>query len=246
MNQLIQFKDVMDFLKKYILLILSSALLGGAIAFAVSSTLISKQYQSNVQILVNQKPADQDTVQINEIQTNVSMINTYVDILFGDRVLSDVSEKMDEAYSMDELRYALTYAHNTNSQAFTITSMLGNPEDAQDVLTHLVASFDTAIRDIYQVPEEENYVNVISQPTYNPQPTSPNVPIITLIGLLFGAMIGLALSLIREISDNKITSHADMERTGMVQLGTIREISRRDLKDTRMNNRTVVKEREAH
>ncbi len=242
MNQFIQFKDVIKFLKKYILLILSSALLGGVIAFMISNTLISKQYQSNVQILVNQRTPEQETVQISEIQTNVSMINTYVDILFGDRLLSDVAEKMDNKYTVGELRYALTYDHNTNSQAFTITSTLGDPNDAQDVLSHLVDAFDSAIRDIYQVPEDENYVNVISQPTYNPHPTSPNVPIITFIGVLFGAMIGLAIGLIREVSDNKITSHEDLEQTGMIQLGIVREISRHDMRNTRMNNRNIVNE----
>lgn len=241
MEQFIQFEDIINFIKKYFLLILSVTILLGGSAYALSEYVLDKEYRSQAQLLINQSSGESQEANYLDIQTNVSMINTLVDIMFGDKVLQQVSDQMDNRYSVGELEYALNYSHNFNSQVFTVESTLPEPEDAQTSLALLIEAFDTTFNDIYELPEEQSSMSVISQPDLNENPTSPNIPVNIIIGTLIGFFIGLILSLSREISDDKIRDEAFFERMGLVKLGQIRELSGRELKDTRLTNKNVKK-----
>lgn len=72
-------------------------------------------YQSNTQILINQTEENEATIQSQNVQANIDLINTYNVIIKSPRILDEVNKELNNEYSEKELVNAIQVSSASNS-----------------------------------------------------------------------------------------------------------------------------------
>ena len=92
MEETISLKELLETLKKRLLLIVSITLIAAIVSGVVSYFFLTPIYQASTQILVNQKKSEQSLYSTSEVQTNLQLINTYNVIITSPAILDIVSK----------------------------------------------------------------------------------------------------------------------------------------------------------
>lgn len=96
MEEVIDLKEVLEVLKKNIGMILSLAVTFALIAGLISLFLIKPTYQSESQVIVNQKGKEADVYNNpGEVQTNLQLINTYSQMVNSKVIRQQVVDNLD-------------------------------------------------------------------------------------------------------------------------------------------------------
>lgn len=227
--------------RKYIVLVLITAVVGAVVVGLGVNTFVAKEYQSEAQLLVNQRSAQED-VQVGDIQTNVMLVNTYQDILLAQSVLVDVNERLGNHFSVDELRDSISVNQLDNSQTFFVTSTMNSPTDAQNVVSTLVDVFIEVVEEVYE--GELSGIYLLSPATYSESPVSPSIPRFAFIGFIVGAFLGVIYALIRELSDTTVKDDEIFIRAGLNKLGEVYELNTREVNRARKKMGTNNKKSE--
>ena len=231
MEQEISIIDLWNLFRKYFVRIIGMTVIGAALAIVFMMLFVDRQYESEAQLLVNQSNNTESAIQYNEIQTNVSLVQTYSDIITGNAVLESVNEQLGDVFTLGELNAAIRVEQSPNSQAFFIRATMESPTDAQNVVNTVVSEFESELRAIYG--DDVSSVYVMSSASYNPNPTSPSIIMYALIGGMLGFIIMLGIALIKELMDTRVKSVDDLTNMGLIRLAEINELTPKQVKDNR-------------
>lgn len=233
--------DLWLLFKKYFIRILNMTIIGATLAAIVVMFFVEPQYSSQAQLIVNQRSSQDTSIQYNEVQTNVTLVSTYRDIILGDGVLTEVNNSLDGKFTVPQLRNALSVEQSTDSQAFNISATMDTPGDAQNIVNSVITEFEKTLINIYGNDVSNLYV--VSSATFNPSPVSPNVLKVTIIGGLIGAMIMVTIALVIELLDSRVKSSDDIIDLQMVKLGEIFELTEDQKEHSRVQSTVSTKSR---
>ena len=205
------------------------SLAGMLLAALYTFFLVTPSYQSTSKIVVNQTQNAEQAITNTDIQTNLSLINTYQGIIKEPIVLQDVISSTQSDLTLEELGEKLTVQTETNSLVFGITITDDNPYEAADLANATAISFEEKIGDILDV----NSVTILSQAVVNPNPISPNIPMNLVLGLLVGMMIGVGLAFLTEFMDKTVKDEKFIEELGWSNLGSVMQMTDKELVATR-------------
>ncbi|MCY7731085.1 Wzz/FepE/Etk N-terminal domain-containing protein [Aerococcus urinaeequi] len=233
--------DLWQLFKKYFVRILNMGIIGATLAAIVVMFFVEPQYSSQAQLIVNQRNSQDTSIQYNEVQTNVTLVSTYRDIILGDGVLNEVNNSLDGKFTIPQLRNALSVEQSTDSQAFNISATMDTPGDAQNIVNSAITEFEKTLISIYG--DDVSNLYVVSSASFNPKPVSPNVILYTVIGGFVGAMIMVAIALVIELLDSRVKSSDDLIDLQMVKLGEISELSENQKEHCRVQSTVSTKSR---
>lgn len=231
MEQEISLLDLWKLFRKYFVRIAGMTLIGAALAVVFMILFVDRQYESDAQLLVNQSHSQDSGVQYNEIQTNVSLVNTYRDMIRGNAILEEVNDNLGNVFTIKELREAITVEQSPNSQAFYITAIMASPTDAQNVVNTTVDVFRNTIIDVYN--EDVSSIYVMSSASYNPNAVSPSIVMYALIGGMLGFVLMVGIALVMELMDTRVKSADDLTSMGLTRLAEINELTVKQVKQNR-------------
>lgn len=232
MEKEISLKDLYQIVKKHFLTIMIAIVLGIIVSVFVMMFFITPKYNSEAQLLVNQQgDTTQTSIQNNEIQANIQLINTYSDIITGHSILTQVNKNLGSNYPVKTLSDAIKVGQSTNSQAFNLTVTMETPEEAQLVLNEIINIFEATVREVYDVAS----ILVLSPATYNPNKVSPKLTMFILIGAIMGLAISLLIVTILELMDTTIKEDEFLVQLGLINLGYVYELTNKELKQTRLS-----------
>lgn len=236
MQEEISLKELYQIAKKHIFTLLSATLAGVLVSVLFMMFFVTPQYSSQAQLLVNQQQGTETAtaIQYNEIQSNIQLINTYRDIITGHSVLSQVSENLGGSYTPGELRGAISVTQPQNSQAFYITATMETAEEAQAVVSQVVSTFESTVREVYG--EEKTSIFVLSPASFNPNKVSPSLVMYALIGAVIGLALSVVAILVIELMDTTIKDNDFLAQQGLINLGQIYELSAKELKGSRLGS----------
>ncbi len=221
MNEKIGFIELISLVRKNWLLILLMGILGFALSYYVTTYLIAPEYQAKTQLLVNRPNAEDANMDLNDIQSNIQIINTYRDILTDPIVMDQVLAQLDEPLTEAELDEKINIVIQEDSQIFKIEVIDESPERAAKIANLIASTFQENVGSILHV---EN-VAILSAAKVNTTPISPRVNFNLLIGTAIGLIIGIGISLIKGMMDTKIHDEQVItEKLGWIPLGTISEM----------------------
>lgn len=230
MQQEISVKEVVGLAKKYFLGAVIMMILGAAVSIIGMNMFVAPKYQSESQLLVNQQNQQNDkAMNYSEIQSNVYLINTYKDIITGQQLLSEVSERIGGAYSVGQIRGSINVSQSNNSQVFSVKVTLDNPENAQTVLSEIIRLFEQKLPQIFQT--NVNSIYVVQPATLNATPVSPKLTTFAAIGLVVGLLLVVGYAFLNEVTDNTVKNDEFLQALGVTKLGAISRISVRDAKE---------------
>lgn len=236
MEETISLKEIFEVLKKRVVLIISLIIGAAIISAFISFFILTPNYESSTQFIVNQKQQD-PTVQynVNDVRLNVELINTYNEIIKSPRILNQVVEELELPFSVAILQNKIRVASPDSSQVVTVTATDPNPELATQISNTIIEVFQEEIPALMNVDN----VQVLSPAVTanDPIPVSPNKSLNVAIAMVLGAMIGIGLAFLLEYLDNTIKSEEDIEKRLQVPiLGIISHIDDEDIEPRSMGN----------
>lgn len=235
MQEELSLLELFKVLKKHIFMILISMILGAGLSSAFMIFFVDEIYKSEAQLIVNQNSnIDKEVaaVQYNDLQTSISLINTYSDIIKSQSLLQGVSNSLNNEISVPALRQNLTVEQSPDSQSFMIKANLGSPDLAQRVVATVTEKFIDVLPKIYQ--DNTTNVYVLSDASYNSDRVSPSLFRYIVIGAILGLLLSLIMVFIREINDNTIRNEDFLMSIGLVNLGEVNRLSKDERKHARL------------
>jgi capsular polysaccharide biosynthesis protein len=219
--------ELFDILKKHFKLIVITTLATTIIAVIYTFFLVTPTYQSSTEMIVTQSTdSTSQNISQSDINTSISLINTYEDIIRNDVILDPVIEDLELDMTTAELRENISVQINADSQVFSIQAQSENPYEASEIANTTANMFQ---EEIYEIMDVDN-VTVISEAVPNVNPASPNNILNIIIGVLLGGMLGIGLVFLRELTDNTVKTEEFIEEaTGWTSLGHINQFSKQDL-----------------
>lgn len=237
MEETISLQEIFQIIKKRMTLILSFIVGAVLIAAIVSFFMITPTYEASTKFLVNQGQQDPAaSYNVNDIRTNVELINTYKNIIESTAISGEVVEELDLPYTPDKLVNNIQVASEQNSQVVTVTVSDTDPAQAVKIANTTVTIFQKKLPDIMNVDN----VNILTEAELpeNPKPVSPKPLLNIAIAFVLGGMIGIGLAFLLEYLDNTIRTQQDVEQyLELPVLGAISEITDRDVRHIQRVNR---------
>ncbi|WJE15275.1 Wzz/FepE/Etk N-terminal domain-containing protein [Halobacillus sp. ACCC02827] len=230
MEETISLKEIFEVLKKRMWLILGLAAGAAVISALITIFLITPTYEASSQFIVNQSQSQNQNaaVDINEIRSNVELINTYNVVIKSPAILDEVADELGLSMTASQLAGKLQVSSAEQSQVVNVTVTDESAQRAADIANTTVSVFKEQIP---QLMSADN-VKVLSTADVgtNPSPVSPNNTLNIAIALVVGLMIGVGLAFLLEYLDNTIKTEEDIEDyLGMPVLGVVSTISDNDM-----------------
>lgn len=214
-------------LKKNIVMIISLALIGIIVSSVYTLFIVSPQYSSTTQLLVNQKTSEGSSIETTDITKNLQMISTYTELIKGPAILNDVKANLDTDLSTKQLGDKINITSPEGALVFLVTVTDADPYQASEIANETAVTFQNKIGSIMNSIDN---VAITYPAVPNLTPISPNVPLNLIIGLITGAMVGIGISFVRDFMDKTIKNSATVyELVEWGNLGEIHEITEEDL-----------------
>ncbi|MBN8210253.1 capsular biosynthesis protein [Bacillus sp. NTK071] len=220
MEETISLKEIFEVLKKRLILILLITLLATATSGVVSYFFLTPIYETSTQILVNQNKSSENTIDQNQINTDVALINTYSVLIKSPKILDEVKNELDLELSTGAIESKITVSNAQNSQVVLISVKDPDPELAVDIANTTTSVFEKQVKALYNTDN----VSILSKAGFEgtPSPVNPNPVLNMAIALVVGLMVGVGLAFLLEYLDNTIKNEEDIENVlGLPVLGTI-------------------------
>ena len=207
--------DLIELFKKMVkhlpLIILLSIIVGAA-SFAASKFLITPKYDSNATMIVSSSKQNTDpnnpqaAVELSQINANKALISTYSEIVkskgIADRVIVNLGLDMD--YEVFSKKVSIEPVKDTQIISVKVVDTI--PERAQDIANETANIFKSSIGDIMNVDN----VQILDGASLPEEPSSPNIARNTAIGIMLGFILGIAIVMIKELTDTRIKSSEDI------------------------------------
>ncbi|MDR7073330.1 YveK family protein [Fictibacillus barbaricus] len=227
MEETISLKDIAVTLRKRLRLIVLITAIAAAVSGIISYFVLTPVYQASTQLLVNQKTSEQPALDVNQVRTNVEMINTYSVIIKSPTILNQVIEDLNLNQSVEQLNGAITVNSEQNAQVFNLTVENEDPAKAVNIANAIAETFSDKIPEIMNVDN----VKILSHAVFkeNPTPVNPKPILNIAIALVVGLMVGVGLAFLLEYLDNTIKTEEDIQTILQLPvLGVIPKISTED------------------
>ena len=210
MEETISLRELFQTLRKRAWLIIAMTVIATMISGIVSYFVLTPIYQASTQLLVNQAKSEQPIYNINEIQTNLQLINTYNVIMKSLAILDIVKEELDLNMSIEELNEKINVTSEKDSQVVNVTVEDPDPHMAADIANTVASVFQ---REIVKIMNVDN-VNILAKAEVKeqPVPVKPKPLLNMAIAFVVGMMTGVGLAFLLEYLDNTIKNEQDVEK----------------------------------
>ncbi|UBH23091.1 capsule biosynthesis protein CapA [Macrococcus armenti] len=205
MEEVIDISKLLNLLKRNWKFIVSLSLLGALIAAAVSFFLIKPTYSASTQILVNSKE-DKTQFELQANQTDLQLINTYNEIIKSPVILDKVAKNLNVN---NDLASKISVSNATQSKVITISANAKNYSDAAKIVNETAHVFS---KEVGKIMKTDN-VTVLTKADENlkASPVKPKPLLNTIIGLILGLIISLALIIINNLLDKRVKTENDVQ-----------------------------------
>lgn len=227
----ITFIDIYRILKNNISTILISTLVGLVLAALVTFLVMEPKYSATTDLVVNDSQNTEEQLTQSTLQTNLTLLNTYQSIIEKPIILDQAIADTGTDLTIADLQEMVTVSTENDSLVFSINVESDSPYLAADLANAIAGQFAEEITNIMNVTN----VTVLTVAEPNVNPVSPRALLNLAIGTLVGAFIGVGLALLRSLFDRSVRSADIITELGWVQLGSVPEMSRSDIKQTRFH-----------
>ncbi|MHC5247720.1 YveK family protein [Enterococcus sp. LJL90] len=207
MEETISLREIFNILKKRLALIITLTFVGLGVASVITFFVITPEYSSRSQIIVTLPQNASGTTTVNDVNTNLQMINTYTELITSDRVIDAVQQSLSEEYGYDSstgaLREAISVVQNTdNSLMFYIQALTDDPVMSQNIANVTSNIFQTTAAEVLNNTIDQ--ISIISSAQAEMSPVSPNNTRNLLIGIVLGFILGVGLAFLFELLDRTV------------------------------------------
>ncbi|MCA0756502.1 lipopolysaccharide biosynthesis protein [Paenibacillus sp. N4] len=230
MSNELDLRQYMMIIRKRLALIVIFVILCTAAAAVFSIFFKAPIYEASTKIIVNQTASQLATGQldINQINSNIKMIDTYKEIIKTPAILDKVAAKYPElGFTASELARKIQVSSVNNTQVMTLVVQDVEYRKAAETVNAVSNVFQEEIQHIFKV---EN-VSILNEAVVDaePGPVSPNVPLNISIAFVVSLMLSVGIVFLLEYLDDTIKTEADvLEYLGQPTLAMISRMNPED------------------
>ena len=235
MEETISLKEIFGILRKHLALIFIGLFAGVAISGVVTFFVITPQYSSRAQLIVSLPQNGNAVNNVNDVNFNLQMLNTYKDIIkesdaLAANVQTELADKYDIHMTPSEIKANLQVTQSQNSQMFSISATSSKALNAEYIANTAAEVFQQTVADVLTNVES---ITIVSRATASTSPVSPNNKLNLAIGLALGVIVSVGLSFLIELFDRTVKDPKYVsEKLGISILGVVPEMSSKELKAT--------------
>lgn len=227
MSREIELRDFFQTVLKRSWLIVSLVVVISLLVGIYSVFIKKPVYEASTKIVVNQTSTKTDVNQLdlNQINTNIQMINTYKEIIKTPAILDRVvKDYPDLQLSAEQLSNMVNVSSVNQTQVMTVQVKDTSYVRAAEIVNAISDIFQKEIPSIFNVENVSILYKAQLEPTTRPNPVSPNIPLNMAIGFIVALMLGIALSLLLEYMDDTIKNEEDVKQ--LLEMPTLAMIVR--------------------
>jgi capsular exopolysaccharide synthesis family protein len=189
------------------------ALIGLAAASAYSLTKVPEyEATSKVFVSVQSSGSVSELTQGGNFAQN--QVKSYADVVTTPVVLQPVIAALGLSMDAETLATRVSASSPLDTVIVEITVTDSDPKQAAEIANTISSSFQRTVEGL--VPESTDGVapvkiTVLQQALIPGSPSSPNVPLYIVVGLLAGLVVGLLIAVLREVMDTRIRNEHDVE-----------------------------------
>ncbi len=199
------------------LLIILCAVLAALIGFSISKFVVIDLYESTTSVYILNKQ-DSGTITYSDVQLGTQLTKDYAELITSRYVIENVIEKCGLDTDYERLYKRISVETPTDTRILEITVTDEDPAMAQYIANEIRTEAAEHITNVMDIQA----VNVVDEANLPERPSSPNVLMWTLAGLLLGAFISIAAVIVKFILDDTIKTSDDVEKyLGLSTLGLI-------------------------
>ncbi|MEG0579332.1 MAG: Wzz/FepE/Etk N-terminal domain-containing protein, partial [Niameybacter sp.] len=184
----ITLQEIFSILWGKVLLIILCTILGGGVAFGITAFVIDPEYTAKVTMYVNNSEGKQDAyMNINDINASQKLVSTYVEILKSDTVLNKVIEEGGLEYSTGDIREMMSASSVNGTEIFEVKIISKDAKESA-LIANTIA--EVGPEEIIRVVKAGS-VELIDPAKVPTAPSSPNVILNTIIGIMLGGVLSV-------------------------------------------------------
>ncbi|MFD1772540.1 YveK family protein [Paenibacillus rhizophilus] len=234
LSQELDLRDYFRIIRKRLWLIVGIVILACGIAGIYSVYIKNPVYEASTKIIVNQTPNQSAVAQLdlNQINTNIQLINTYKEIIKTPAILDIVASKYPQFdLTTDELMKKVNVSSVNNTQVMTLVVRDNSYSKAAEVVNAISLVFKQEIPDLFNVQNVSILNEAKVNPIQAPGPVEPNVMLNLAIAFVVSLMIGLGIAFLLEYMDDTLKTEADIEQVlGLPTLAMITRVGAEEMK----------------
>ncbi|MFC0233356.1 YveK family protein [Vagococcus entomophilus] len=232
MQENMNVKDILIIFKKWWNIILSSVFISIGISAVFTFFILTPKFSSSTQLIVTLPNTAQNSINLNDVNANLMMINTYKDFIQKGNIVTEKAQKELEksigfSGTSEDLKKMIHVSQEQNSQMFTITATATKSSDAAQIANTMAVVFQNQVKEVLTNVDK---VSVVSNAQVMKDPIFPNKKLMLAVGFLVGLLLGLTIAIILEMLDHTVKSSEYIEETfGLTTLGTVPQMAAKEL-----------------
>ncbi|KUP22645.1 lipopolysaccharide biosynthesis protein [Paenibacillus sp. DMB5] len=201
-------------------------------------------YEASTKIIVNQTQQVQTAasqLDLNQINTNIQLINTYKEIIKTPAILDVVAKNYPEFNTTaEELLKKVNVSSVNNTQVMTLVVRDNSYQRAAEIVNAISLVFKQEIPSLFNVQNVSILNEAKLNPPVAPGPVEPNVVMNMAIAFIVSLMIGLGIAFLLEYLDDTLKTEEDIEKyLGLPTIAMITRLGQEETKGTATQAQTL-------
>ncbi|CAM4467081.1 YveK family protein [Paenibacillus typhae] len=242
--QELDLRDYFQIVKKRLWMIVSIVVVVCLLAGVYSLYIKNPVYEASTKIIVNQTQQVQTSasqLDLNQINTNIQLINTYKEIIKTPAILDVVAKDYPEFNTTaEELLKKVNVSSVNNTQVMTLVVRDNSYQRAAEIVNAISLVFKQEIPSLFNVQNVSILNEAKLNPPVAPGPVEPNVVMNMAIAIIVSLMIGLGIAFLLEYLDDTLKTEEDIEKyLGLPTIAMITRLGQEETKGTTTQAQTL-------
>lgn len=207
-EEVISIEEILNSLKKRWKLIFICTVIVATIAAAITMFLIKPKYETSTKLFVGKEQGSTEAYNSSEVQMYQQLLKTYAEVIKTRDVAKGAIEKAKVDMTPENLLRGITVVTMADTQILEIKYEGLDPVEGLKLTNAVKEEFIKVAVDL--VPNGN--IQVLEEPELPKGPSSPNVMMNIVIGVLLGFMGGVGICFLIEFMDNTFKSKEQLEK----------------------------------
>lgn len=193
-------------LKKNIVALIISAIMGTAIFGAYSFLIAKPVYESTAKIYILSQSTS--LTSFADIQISSSLAKDYEEMIFSRPVVLEVKKNLNLDYSYEKIKKRLTIKNPADTRCLDITCRSNDKHEARDMANEFATVSKRQIADIMNADEPKFFEKAVA----STKPIKPEKVKNMAIGFILGLLTASVIIVLKHMINDSLKSEEDIER----------------------------------
>lgn len=221
MSEVIELKEYFYIIKKNIWKIILITIVFAIFSWGITNFLLKPVYEVSTTLIVSSTSSTDKNMNNESMDVSDRLILTYGEVIKSRAVLESVISRLNIPISYEELYKCIDVSIADGTHIINVKVESENPKEAAKIANEIPKILSTNFRTLIQDSRDVD-VDVVDYAIVPEKPTNNNIIINTIIGGIFGFVLGIFIVIIKSYSDDKIKTPLDIDSgVGWRLLGVI-------------------------